>query len=205
VPAAGAPVRAGVAAGRAFTFTYTDTLDALEAGGAEVVPFDPLHEAALPAGLDGLVAGGGFPEVFAGELAANRPMLASVRDAVRGGLPTWAECGGLLWLGRSLDGRSLAGVVPADATMTDRLTMGYRTAVTTVPSPLGPAGTSLRGHEFHYAATTPSGSALELTSRFGSGPSGFASPTLLATFLHHHPGGDPTAVAAFLDACRGGR
>jgi cobyrinic acid a,c-diamide synthase len=192
LPSPGAPVRIGVAAGRAFTFTYTDTLDALEAGGAEVVPFDPLHEEALPSGLDGIVAGGGFPEVFAGELAANRPMLASVRDAVQGGLVTWAEC----------DGRALAGVIPADATMTDRLTLGYRSATTTVPSPLGPAGTELRGHEFHYASTTPTGSALQLTSRFGSGPSGFASPSLLATFLHHHPGGDPSAVASFLEACR---
>ena len=202
LPAAGGPVRIGVAAGRAFTFTYTDTLDALEAGGAEVVPFDPLHDEALPPELDGLVAGGGFPEVFAGELAANRPMLASVRREVRGGLVTWAECGGLLWLGRSLDGRALAGVIPADATMTDRLSLGYRSATTTVVSPLGPAGTTLRGHEFHYAATTPVGDALTLTSRFGSGPTGFASPTMLASFLHHHPGGDPSAVAAFLESCR---
>jgi cobyrinic acid a,c-diamide synthase len=205
LPPAGPPIRVGVAAGRAFTFTYTDTLDALEAGGAEVVPFDPLHDEVLPPGLDGLVAGGGFPEVFAGELAANRPMLGSVRRAVEGGLVTWAECGGLLWLGRSLDGRALAGVIPADATMTDRLTLGYRTGTTTVVSPLGPAGTTLRGHEFHYAATTPAGDALSLVSRFGSGPSGFASPTMLASFLHHHPGGDPAAVAAFLEACRTSR
>ena len=86
--------------------------------------------------------------------------------------------------------------------MTDRLTLGYRAATTCMPSPLGPAGTVLRGHEFHYAQTTPAGDALELTSRFGNGPSGFAAPTWLASFLHHHPGGDPSMVAGFLDACR---
>ena len=118
------------------------------------------------------------------QLAANGPMLASIRRAVAGGTPVWAECGGLLWLCRSLDGRPMAGVVPADAAMTDRLTLGYREATTTVASPLGPAGTSLRGHEFHHAVTMPAGEALALRSRFGSGRSGFATPTLLASFPH---------------------
>jgi cobyrinic acid a,c-diamide synthase len=202
VPDARTPVRVGVAAGRAFTFTYSDTLDALAAGGAEVVPFDPLRDPALPADVDGVIAGGGFPEVFAPELAENEPMLDAVRRAISDGLPVWAECGGLLWLARSLDGERLAGVVPAEATMTDRLTLGYREAVTTRPSPVGPAGTALRGHEFHYATVDPPGDALELRSRFGSGRAGFATPTLLASFVHHHPGGDPSAVAAFLDSCR---
>jgi cobyrinic acid a,c-diamide synthase len=195
-------VRIAVAAGRAFTFTYTDTLDALRAGSAEIVAFDPLADERLPDPVDGLIVGGGFPEVHAARLAGNEPLLAAVRHAVAAGLPTWAECGGLLWLTRSVDGRRMAGIVPATARMTDRLTLGYRQATITVASPLGPAGTRLRGHEFHYAAVDPPGDALDLRSRFGQGRAGFAGPTLLASFLHHHPGGDPSAVAAFLAACR---
>ncbi|MCA1844123.1 MAG: cobyrinate a,c-diamide synthase, partial [Actinobacteria bacterium] len=129
-----ATVRVAVAAGAAFTFTYTDTLDALIAAGAEPVPFDPLRDEALPEGVDGLIAGGGFPEVYAADLAANGPMLDDVRRRIEAGLPTWAECGGLLWLCRSLDGRPMAGLIPADAEMTAHLTLGYREATATTPS-----------------------------------------------------------------------
>jgi cobyrinic acid a,c-diamide synthase len=195
-------LRIAVAAGAAFTFTYTDTLDALVAAGAEPVPFDPLRDGALPEGVDGLIAGGGFPEVYAGELAANRPMLDDVRRRVLGGLPTWAECGGLLWLCRTLDGQPMAGVVPAGARMTDRLTLGYRSATVEAPSPIGAPGSVVRGHEFHYSTVEPAGDALLFRSRFGERTDGFATPTLLATYLHHHPGGDPTAVARFVETCR---
>jgi cobyrinic acid a,c-diamide synthase len=207
-PSPGPTVRVAVAAGRAFTFTYTDTLDALRAGGAEVVPFDPLADRRLPDATDGLIVGGGFPEFHAARLAANEPLIAAVRHAVGAGVPTWAECGGLLWLTRSVDGSPMAGILPTTAQMTDQLTLGYREVTTTVASPLGPAGIGLRAHEFHYATVDPPGDALDLRGRFGRGRAGFASPTLLASFLHHHPGGDPSAVAAFLSACRatgGGR
>ena len=204
-PDANRTVRIAVAAGAAFTFTYTDTLDVLVAAGAEVVPFDPLRDEALPGGVDGLIAGGGFPEVYAADLAANRPMLDDVRRQVEGGLPTWAECGGLLWLSRTLDGRPMAGVVPADARMTGRLTLGYRSATVTTPSPVGDPGAVVRGHEFHYSTVDPTGDALVFRSRFGERPDGFASPTLLATYLHHHPGGDPSFVARFVATCRSRR
>jgi cobyrinic acid a,c-diamide synthase len=201
----GGPLRVAVAAGAAFTFTYTDTLDALVAAGAEPVPFDPLRDEALPDAVDGLIAGGGFPEVHAAELAGNRPMLDDVRGRIEGGLPTWAECGGLLWLCRTLDGRAMAGVVPADAQMSGRLTLGYRTATVTAPTPIGAPGAELRGHEFHYSTVEPAGEALLFRSRFGERPDGFATPTLLATYLHHHPGGDPSAVAHFVATCRRSR
>ncbi|HEY2999277.1 MAG TPA: cobyrinate a,c-diamide synthase [Acidimicrobiales bacterium] len=202
LPPPGPPVRVAVAGGPAFTFTYTDTVDALVAGGAEVVPFDPRHDPALPAGIDGLVVGGGFPETFAAELAANRPLLADTATRVGAGLATWAECGGLLWLARELDGHPMAGVVPAVGRMTDRLTLGYRAATTVGPGPLGPPGTTFTGHEFHYSRADPGGDALLLASRFGTGTEGFATPRLLATYVHHHPGGDPAAVAGFLATCR---
>ena len=202
LPDPGPPVRVAVAGGAAFTFTYADTVDALVAGGAEVVPFDPLHDPVLPGAIDGLVIGGGFPETYAAELAANRPLLADAGARIAAGLVTWAECGGLLWLAAELDGHRLVGTVPAAGRMTDRLSLGYRTATTTVASPVGPPGTTLTGHEFHYSRLDPGGDALDLVSRFGRGREGFATPRLLATYLHHHPGGDPSAVAAVLACCR---
>jgi cobyrinic acid a,c-diamide synthase len=201
LPLAGPPVRVGVAAGAAFTFTYADTLDALAAAGAEMATFDPLHDEALPSGLDGIVVGGGFPEVYAAEIAGNEPLLAALRTAVGAGLPTWAECGGLLMLAAELDGHRMAGVVPARARMTDRLTLGYRRVTTASASPIGPAGTAFRGHEFHYSQAEPAGEALELAGRWGQRREGWAGPDLLATYVHHHPGGDPSVVAAFARRC----
>jgi cobyrinic acid a,c-diamide synthase len=201
LPPQGAPVTIAVAAGPAFTFTYTDTLDALEAAGATIAPFDPLRDTALPDGIDGLIIGGGFPELHAASLADNRPLLDAIALAVRSATPTWAECGGLLLLADELDNHRMAGVLPARASMTTSLTLGYRTATTAVETPLGPAGTVLRGHEFHYSVVEPAGRALLLESRWGDKPEGHATPDLLATYLHHHPGGQPGAVAAFAARC----
>jgi cobyrinic acid a,c-diamide synthase len=201
LPSEGPGVRVAVAGGRAFSFTYTDTIDALTAAGAEIVPFDPLADRALPDGVDGLLIGGGFPEVYAAELAANVELLGDLRRRVHAGLVTWAECGGLLLLAAELDARPMAGVVPASARMTDRLALGYREATTTVTTPVGGAWSRLRGHEFHYSALDPPGDALQLRSRWGERAEGWATPTLLATYLHHHPGGDPNAVAAFARTC----
>jgi len=201
VPAKVADVRIAVAGGPAFTFLYHDNLDALAGAGAELVAFDPLHDEHLPEGIDGLVIGGGFPEVFAGRLADNASLLDEVRSAVRAGLTTWAECGGLLWLSESLDARPLAGVVPAVAAMTDRLTLGYRHATALRPNPVVPVGTTVRGHEFHYSNLDPAGDALALSSRFGEHTDGYATPTLLATYLHQHLGADPAPAERFVRAC----
>jgi cobyrinic acid a,c-diamide synthase len=192
--------RIAVASGLAFTFTYTDTVEALEAAGAEVVPFDPLHDDALPEAITGLLVGGGFPEVHAAQLADNRPLLADVRARVTSGVATWAECGGLLWLCRELDGQPMAGVLGASAVMGERLVLGYRTATAQEDNPVVPRGGVIRGHEFHHSVTSPGGDALVLRGRFGDRAEGFATPRLLATYLHHHPGGDPAAVARFVAA-----
>jgi cobyrinic acid a,c-diamide synthase len=190
--------RVAVASGPAFSFVYPDNLEALEQAGAELVPFDPVADVSLPEGSTGLYAGGGFPEVFAEPLAANRPLLEDVRRHVAAGLPTWAECGGLLWLSRSLDGHRLAGAVDADARMTDGLTLGYRRARPCTDSPVAAPGQPLRGHEFHYSVTDPPGGALELRSRFGTRAGGFASPTLLASYLHLHLGAHPEVAERFV-------
>jgi cobyrinic acid a,c-diamide synthase len=202
-PVASRPVRIAVAGGPAFSFTYPDNLELLQQAGADLVPFDPMADTALPAQIDGLYAGGGFPEVFVEALAANQPLLADVRARVDGGLVTWAECGGLLWLARSLDGRPLAGVVPADAAMTSKLTLGYRRARASVDSPIAAAGTVLKGHEFHYSTITPPGDALALSGRFGEGPGGWAGPTLLASYLHLHLAGTPEVAERFVAAASG--
>ena len=192
-----------VAGGPAYSFTYPDNLERLAEAGAELVVFDPLTDERLPAGATGLYAGGGFPEVFAAGLAANRPLLDDVRAKVGAGLVTWAECGGLLWLARSLDGHSLAGVLPAEGRMTDRLTLGYRRARVRTTSPLGPAGTDLRGHEFHYSTLDPPGDALDWSGRTGQGRCGFATPTLLASYVHVHLGAAPAPAEALVRAATG--
>ena len=124
-PSARRPVVA-VAGGRAFTFRYAETDELLRAAGCEPVVFDPLTDPALPPGTAGLYLGGGFPEVHAAELSANAALRAELRAAIAAGLPTVAECAGLLYLCRSVDGRPMVGAIPADATMTDRLTVRYR-------------------------------------------------------------------------------
>ncbi|CAN5525629.1 cobyrinate a,c-diamide synthase [soil metagenome] len=201
VEGGGPPLRIAVAGGSAFSFSYPDNLERLSETGAEVVPFDPLTDPALPDDVAGLVVGGGFPEVFGAALADNAPLLADVAARVRVGLPTWAECGGLLWLARSLDGHEMAGVIDADGVMTDRLSLGYRTATALVDTPIGPAGTELRGHEFHYSQLTPAGAALHLEGRFGRGEAGHASPTVLASYLHVHLGADPAPAEHFVRTC----
>lgn len=187
----GGRCRIGVATGAAFSFSYADNLELLAEAGAEIVAFDPLHEQALPDGIDALIAGGGFPEVFAGALADNRPLLADTRHRVEAGLVTWAECGGLLWLGRQLDGHRLCAAIEACGRMSPGPTLGYRTATFRRANPLGPAGTVVRGHEFHYSTVEPVGDALTLEGRTGRSAGGWASTRLLASYLHLHLAGAP--------------
>ncbi len=189
--------RIAVASGPAFSFCYPDNLEMLAAAGAELTPFDPRRDP-LPAGVSGVVAGGGFPEVFAAELSENVSLLDDLRRRVANGLVVWAECGGLLWLCRALDDLKLAGIIGADGTMTKRLHLGYRSARTLTETPLGPAGIEFRGHEFHYSSVAPAGEALQFESRFTTRTDGFATPTMLATYLHVHLATRPDLAEAFV-------
>jgi cobyrinic acid a,c-diamide synthase len=144
-----------VAGGAAFTFSYAETSELLTAAGADVVTLDPLRDEALPPDTAGLVIGGGFPEVYAERLAANGSLRAAVAALAASGAPIAAECAGLLYLARSLDGRPMCGVLGIDATMTAQLTLGYREATSMSDSILGAAGTLVRGHEFHRTACSP--------------------------------------------------
>lgn len=197
------PVRIALAGGKAFSFAYPDNLRRLVEAGAQLVPFDPLVDTALPDDIDGLYAGGGFPEVFAAELAANRPLVGDVGRRVTRGLVTWAECGGALWLAQSLDGHRLCGALDATARMTSRLSLGYRLATARTASPVAAPGATLRGHEFHYSAMDPAGTAFDLVGRSGTGPGGFATATSLASYLHLHLGADPEPAERFVRSAAG--
>lgn len=190
-----------MAGGPAFTFGYAEHREVLAAAGARVVVFDPLRDE-LPAGTAGLVLPGGFPEEHAAALAANTPLLEQIRAQVADGVPIHAECAGLLYLTRSLDGHAMAGVVDAEAEFGPRLTLGYRDAVAVADSPLWRAGERVRGHEFHrtrlvradnsrpaWGWRDPAGAAVR---------EGLVTHRVHASYLHTHPAGNPAATARFV-------
>ena len=197
-----APVVA-VAGGPAFTFGYTEQTELLEAAGSRVARFDPLRDDDLPAGTAGLILGGGFPEVHAAELSANERLRGQVAALARRGAPVAAECAGLLYLGRTLDERPMCGVLDVRATMTPKLTLGYRHAVAATDSVLARAGDVVRGHEFHRTVAVPARGERPAW-RFGSGEleghvTGPGSG--VASYLHTHWAGHPAAAARFTAAC----
>jgi cobyrinic acid a,c-diamide synthase len=181
-----ASVRVAVATGPSFSFLYRENLELLEAAGAEVVSFDPTADQALPAGAEAIYLGGGFPETYAGELSANDGMRESVRDFAISGRPVVAECGGLLYLARELNGRPMCGVLDATARMTRRLTLGYREARATTDTSLAGAGTGVRGHEFHYSVVEPRAGKRPAWDLAGRGPEGFVAGNVHASYLHTH-------------------
>ncbi|MFH8785718.1 cobyrinate a,c-diamide synthase [Streptomyces roseoverticillatus] len=191
-----APVVA-VAAGPAFTFSYAEHTELLRAAGAEVAPFDPLRDESLPDRTAALLIGGGFPEVYAPELSANEPLRKQVAALAATGAPVIAECAGLLYLSRSLDGKPMCGVLPADARMSGRLTLGYREAVAIADNPLAQAGTRVRGHEFHRTVTEPGAGAAPAWgfTHPERRTEGFVAGGVHASYLHVHWAGAPGAAA----------
>ncbi|MFD4659182.1 cobyrinate a,c-diamide synthase [Kitasatospora sp. NPDC058444] len=201
-PASGRP-RIALAGGAAFSFSYAENAELLGAAGAEVVPFDPLHASSLPEGTAGLVIGGGFPELYVRELSGNGPLRAAIAAFAAAGGPIAAECAGLLYLGRELDGLPMCGVLATDARMTERLTLGYRDAVALHDSPLAPAGTRLRGHEFHRTVCDPGAGELPAWGwHLPTGPrtEGFAGGNVHASYLHLHWAGAPALASSFTAA-----
>ncbi|MGY0500581.1 cobyrinate a,c-diamide synthase [Nocardia sp. FBN12] len=204
-PAATSSTRSGkgpliaMAGGPAFTFGYAEHRELLDAAGARVVVFDPLSDE-LPLGTAGLVLPGGFPEEHAGELSANERLRAAVADGAAKGLPIHAECAGLLYLTRSLDGHPMAGVIDADAEFGPRLTLGYRDAVALHDSALWRAGARVRGHEFHRTrlARTGAENAAWGWRTTGSVVEGAVVRQVHASYLHTHPAGNPSAIAGFV-------
>jgi len=199
-----------VAQDKAFNFYYQDSLDLLEAWGAEIVPFSPMEDASLPEGAGGVYLGGGFPEMFAAELSANRPMLDSIRQAAERGVPIYGECGGLMYLGRSLTGFDevaypMAGLIPAVSAMSQsRLSLGYREVEARADGPLLPAGQQVRGHEFHWSTLEQppqDGESVYRVVNQGGRPDGFSAGSVWATYVHVHLGSAPGLALRFVETC----
>ena len=207
-PAAPAPVGSGariaIARGPAFSFHYEENLELLEGAGAELAPFDPLVDEALPADAGALVLAGGFPEVFGEQLAANAILRGRVRAFAASGRPVLAECGGLIYLCAALDGHEMCGARPARASLTRRRTLGYREAVAASSTAWIAAGHAVRGHEFHYSqveALDPSArSAWRLSSRTAERAEGMVSGGVQAGYLHVHWAAHPGLARAFASA-----
>ena len=205
-PAAAPPVavpprvRLAVARDAAFCFTYAETLEALQENGAELCFFSPLQDTALPPDIGGLYLPGGYPELYAAELAANAPMRAALKAAVENGLPTAAECGGFLYLGQTLEDADgtphpMAGVLPGHGVKTGRLVrFGYATLTAQADSMLFAAGEQFPAHEFHHWDSTQNGTALTAAKANGrQWACGFANAHLYAGFPHLYWAGTPLA------------
>ena len=209
--------RIGVAQDRAFHFYYPDNLDMLRAAGAQLVPFSPLHDQALPADLGGIILGGGYPEEFGQELAANGSMRRAIKQFVDCGRPVYAECGGLMYLGSELVDRSnqshaMCGVFPFRTRMLPkRKALGYMDVSLIQSCCLGPAGLRVRGHEFHYSEIDPEGcpparAFLRRKRRDPlTMPRGFLSHNVIASYMHLHFASAPQIPANLVQACLNAR
>ena len=202
----------GYFTGSAFTFYYPENLEALEAAGAELVPVDPAQDEILPA-LDGLYIGGGFPETHAEQLAVNRSMMAAVKHASDGGMPIYAECGGLIYLSRSItwqsEKHSMAGVFPVDLEVAERpIGHGYSRLRVAKDNPFFDAGEEFKGHEFHYSGPAtvpqPADCCMEVLVGTGLGNKldGLQRRSTVAVYTHLHAGGAVKWAPRFVQSAR---
>ena len=197
------PVRIAVARDRAFCFYYEDSLEALEEMGAELVPFSPLSDRTLPEDIHGLYLGGGYPELYARELSRNESMRAAVREALEGGLPCIAECGGFMYLTQAIGEEPMAGFLPGKCRDNGRLTrFGYVTLRAKKDNLLCRAGEEIPAHEFHHwDVGDPGGdfTAGKLNGRRWDCV--FATDRLYAGYPHFHFYANPRFAERFYDAC----
>ena len=204
--------RIGVARDEAFSFYYPASLQVLKDLGAELVPFSPLADKSLPQ-VDGLILGGGFPEMFAEQLEVNASLRREIKEKALSGLPIYAECGGYMYLMERLRDfagaeHEMVGTFPAKAVMTNKLqTVGYIEARLQEDTVLGPKGTIIRGHEFHFSVeeqeTEASARPFKFT-RLRNGSrylAGQRRGQTLGSYLHLHFAGCPEQAKAFVEAC----
>ena len=198
-----------VARDEAFCFYYRDNLALLIRLGAELEFFSPIHDAALPEGAQGLVLYGGYPELYAKALSENTAMRAAVRDAIKGGLPTLAECGGFMYLHEEMEDMEgvfwpMAGVIPGKTYRTPKLgRFGYITLTPNADTAFLPTGEAIRAHEFHYFDSENCGAALKATKPDGrrSWDCSHATETLLAGYPHLFYESNPDLIVRFLRKC----
>ena len=210
-------VRIAVPRDQAFCFYYAESLRRLVAAGAELAFFSPLAGDALPPDIQGMYIGGGYPELFAASLADRQVLRQDIARLGREGMPIYAECGGMMYLGQSLEdleGKShpMAGLLPIRTRMLPRLkSLGYREVEFLLETPFGPAGGKARGHEFHYSELSHVGEApgfspgaYRATGRKGPlpGTAGFTLGNTLASYVHLHLGSNPDLAPAFVRSCR---
>ena len=205
-------VRIAIARDRAFNFYYQDNLDILTELGAELVSWSPIGDRHIPDDIQGLYFGGGFPEVFASELAENKSVIKQLQQVIQAGVPTYAECGGLMYLcQRSIDlnqqTRSMVGVIPSTVTMKAKLTLGYRKAIALQNSPMVAKGQTVTGHEFHRSKLTiPSPRPQWQLQGFDKSSlkllEGWQTNNLHASYLHLHWGEARFLPQRFLNHCR---
>ncbi len=203
IPGPGESFRLGVALDRAFCFYYEDSLDVLRRMGAEIVYFSPLEDSALPEGIHGLYLGGGYPELYKETLAGNDSMRSSVREAVRTGLPTVAECGGFMYLCEDIAGSPMCGVLPGKCFDSGRLTrFGYVELTAKKDNMLCRAGESIRGHEFHRWDAGETGDCFRAEKADGRAwDCVFAGDTIYAGFPHFHFLSNISFAEGFCAAC----
>lgn len=208
-------LRIAIAQDQAFSFYYADNLDLLCQMGAELVPWSPLSDPTLPDEVQGLYFGGGFPELFAQSLAENRLARKAVRAAIQAGMPTYAECGGLMYLCENLldfkhVSYPMVGILPTTVVMASRLTLGYRQAMTLQDGPLLRAGTKVWGHEFHRSHLTMEPQVpLFQTQTYDAAQvnqkpntsEGWQLYQLHASYVHLHWGDHPDIPQRFLQCC----
>ena len=208
--------RIAVARDDAFTFYYPESIYQLEISGAEIIPFSPLHDREMPE-ADGLILGGGFPEMFASELYGNESMRASIGEAAKSGMPIYAECGGFMYLMKEMvdfDGNHfpMTGIIPGSVTMNKKLqTVGYVAATMEKDTVLGRKGTVLHGHEFHFSSECdpeninpeeyPRAFTFQRMRKIPPYLAGYAKDNILGSYLHLHFAGSPEAARSFVDKC----
>lgn len=204
LPEAGAPVRIGVARDRAFCFYYEDSLDLLRQLGAELVPFSPLADERLPDSVQGLYLGGGYPELYAAQLAENHVLRRRIREVVHAGMPCIAECGGFMYLTQSIAGHAMAGVLSGSCFDAGKLTrFGYATLTAQRDSMLFAAGEQIPAHEFHrWDAENPGEDFLAEKPSGRSWRCAYAGETLYAGYPHFHFYANLSAAVRFVEACR---
>jgi cobyrinic acid a,c-diamide synthase len=212
MPATLPKIRIAVARDAAFNFYYADNLDLLREAGAELVEWSPLVDPQLPPDIHGLYFGGGFPEVFAETLAANQSARKSVAAAITAGMPTYAECGGLMYLcDRIIDFNdrsfSMVGIFTTTAVMGKKLTLGYRQLTALQDSLLFDLGDRVWGHEFHRSTLTdlppqPLYTLKGYESKLVFVPEGWSQQQVQAAYTHLHFGARPDLPARFINRCR---
>jgi len=206
-------VRIGLARDQAFSFYYEDNLDLLRQHSAEIIPFSPIADPALPEDLDAIYLGGGYPENYAAQLSSNQSMLHSIRTFAASHRPVYAECGGMIYLSRqltTLDGAShrMAEILPLSIEMTGKLAkFGYVTVSLTHDCMLGPSGTVLRGHSFHYSRITdtpdlPTSYRVHYSLSDQQEDEGFTLGNILASYIHLHFRTSPNIAQRFVELAR---